>query len=77
MNRNEILEKVIELFSTYTDEEITEESELMLDLDVSSMEVMSLICNIEAEFDISIPESSLREMTTVSDVVDIIADLQA
>lgn len=75
MSREEILEKVIDLFSTMTDvEEITEESELMEDLDISSMEILTLVSSIEEEFQIQIPEKSLRKMVTIGNVADVIAD---
>ena len=71
MSNEEILEKVIELFSAFTDvEEITEESEIMADLETSSTEVLSLVCNMESEFGIEIPEKDIRKMITIGDVVE-------
>ena len=76
MPREEILEKVIELFSLMSDvEEITEESELMEDLDISSMEILSVIANIEEEFQIKVNEKAIRRMIKISNVVDVIAEL--
>ena len=73
MNRDEVLDTVISMFSAYTEaEEITAESEIMGDLEVSSMEVLSIICNIEAEFDIHVSEKAIRKITTVGDVAEII-----
>lgn len=75
MSREEILEKVIELFSTMTDvEEINEDSELMEDLDISSMEILTLVTSIEDEFQIQIPEKSLRKMVTIGNVADVVID---
>lgn len=73
MKYDEILSRVISLFSMYTDAtDISAESEIMHDLEISSMEVLSLICNIEEEFGIIVSEKSIRKMFTISDVVDII-----
>lgn len=75
MNNEIILEKVIALFATMTDaDEITEESELMDDLGISSMDVLFLISSLEAEFGVKVPEKTIRQVITVSDVVDVIAE---
>lgn len=70
-----ILKKVIELFSDMTEasaEDITEDSELIDDLEISSMDVLFLISSLEEEFHISIPEKEIRRMVTVGDVVRIV-----
>lgn len=75
MSREEILEKVIDLFSSMTEaEEITEDSEIIDDLEITSMDIMLLITSMEETFGIKIPEKALRKMVTISDVVDVIAD---
>ena len=75
MSNEEILNKVIALFATMTDaDEITEESELMEDLGISSMDTLFLISGLEAEFKVKVPEKAIRQVVTVSDVVDIIAE---
>jgi len=78
MNSEKILERVIALFSTMTEaEEITEESELIDDLEISSMDVLFLISSLEAEFDIKVPEKAIRKMATIGDVVEVIEGLIA
>lgn len=75
MSREEILEKVIDLFSTMTEaEEITEDSEIIDDLEITSMDIMLLITSMEEIFGIKIPEKALRKMVTIGDVADVIAD---
>lgn len=72
------LTKVIELFSTMTAvsaENITAESELMEDLEISSMDVLFLISSLEEEFHISVPEKEIRKMVTVGDVVAVVTAL--
>ena len=76
MYNEDILKRVIELFSTMTEvEEITEDSELIDDLGISSMDVLFLISSMEEEFKIQIPESAIRKMVTVDDVAEVIASL--
>lgn len=74
---NEILSRVMEMFAnlTDTDAEITEESELMEDLEISSMDVLYVISGLEEEFKIKVPEKLLRKVVTVGDVVEIVTDL--
>ena len=76
MGYEEILKKVIEVFATMTDaEEITADSEIVEDLDISSMDVMMLISSLEVEFKISVPEKEMRKMVVVGDVADTIERL--
>lgn len=76
MYNENILNRVIELFSTMSDaEEITADSEVIEDLGISSMDVLFLIASLEEEFKIKVPEKQLRQIVTVGDVADIIAEL--
>ena len=73
MKYEDIFCKTVELLSTITKvEEITPESELMGDLDIGSMALLSLLCSLEAEFDIHLPERTIRKVVTVEDLVDTI-----
>ena len=76
MCKDDILKRVIELFSTMTEaEEINEDSELVDDLGISSMDVLFLISSLEEEFKIHIPEKVIRKMVTFGDVAEIVASL--
>ena len=76
MCKDGVLKRVIELFSTMTEaEEITEDSELIDDLGISSMDVLFLISSMEEEFKIKVPESAIRKRVTVEDVAEVIASL--
>lgn len=76
MINEEILKRVIALFSTMSEaEEINEDSELVDDLGISSMDVLFLISSLEEEFKIHIPEKVIRKMVTVGDVAEIVASL--
>lgn len=76
MCNDTILERVISLFSMMTDaEEVTADSEIMEDLEISSMDVLFLISNLEAEFKVKVPEKEVRKMVVVSDVADTVARL--
>lgn len=76
MSEQEILQRIIALFRTMTDaQEITEESELIEDLGVSSMDVLFLVSNLEEEFGIKISERHIRQMATIGDVTQVVAQL--
>lgn len=77
MTTNEILKRVIDLFAAMadTDDEITEESELIEDLGISSMDVLFLISSLEEEFGIKISEKEVRKMATIGDVTEVIEGL--
>lgn len=77
MYNEDILNRVIALFSTMTEaEKITAESELIDDLEISSMDVLYLISCLEDEFEIKVPEKEVRKMVTVGDVAEIIETLK-
>ena len=74
MDREHVKETVTELIRNIidADAEITEESGLMEDLDLSSLEIMTMIADIEQEYQIVLGETELRSMVTVGDIVDCI-----
>ena len=78
MANNDILQRVIDLFATMadTEDEITADSELIEDLEISSMDVLFLISSLEEEFSIKVPEKAIRKMVTVGDVADVISALR-
>ena len=76
MNREEIFNKVKEIIVDVTEidsGEIKEESSMMDDLSLSSMEVMTVIAEVEETFSLKIPEKDLRNFVTVSDLVDYVS----
>lgn len=78
MDKTDILNRVISLLATVsaTEGNIDANSELINDLEISSMDVLFLVSSLEEEFKISIPEERIRKMFTVADVVDTVVDLQ-
>ena len=73
---NEVLEKVIAILSGISEvDEITEDSELLDDLDIDSMNLLLLLSSMEEEFNIHISENDMRKMYTVRDVAEVILNL--
>ena len=77
MADKDILQRVIEVFATMTEtaDEITADSQLIEDLDISSMDVLYLISSLEEEFKIKVSEKAIRRMATIGDVAEIITEL--
>lgn len=48
---------------------IDENTVLLADLGMNSLELVSLVCEIEDEFDIEIPDRAIKGFKTVGDVV--------
>lgn len=61
-----ILEDVAEI----SPEDVSEDSVLMDDLDLSSMEILTIISELEEAFRLRIPEKELRNFVTVGDLVE-------
>lgn len=55
-----------------SEDEISMESHIVDDLGADSLDVMETIMALEEEFDIKFPESDIKEVQTVADVVKFI-----
>lgn len=67
-----MFEKVRDLIANQLDidkERITMESSLLDDLKADSLDIVELIMDLEAEFDIEIPDEDLEKVRTVGDIV--------
>lgn len=67
-----MIEKIKEILSKYTQEEITENSTLVNDLGLSSFDMVSVVTAFEDEFDIEISDRDIRKLVTVKDVMEYI-----
>ena len=67
-----MFEKVVSLLADYTDvpaEEITMDSDCVVDLHIDSVDMVALVMTMEDEFGVQIPDEKLAELHTVGDVV--------
>ncbi len=72
-----IREKVIEQLIAASDEEIapesiTDQTSLRDDLDLSSLQAVTLVMDLEDEFGVVIEDEEIEELSTVGDVLQII-----
>ncbi len=77
MNRTEIIEQIkaiLEDVAELPPEEVNEDSVLMDDLDLSSMEILTIVADVEEAFGLRIPEKDLRSFVTISDLADYLVE---
>ena len=73
MRREEIFQFITSVFATRIEvDAIRESDELIEDLGISSMDILTLISYLEEEFDIRITERMIRRVVTVGDLVDLV-----
>ena len=76
MERAEIISQItaiLEDVAEVSPEDVTESSVLMDDLDLSSMEILTIVADLEETFGLRIPEKELRNFATMGDLVDYLA----
>ena len=79
MEDQAMLEKIKELIVNYVDvntDDITEESRFVKDLGFNSYDFMSLLGELENEFDITVDESDAIDIHTVGEAVKYLEDLK-
>ncbi len=72
----EIFNKVVGIIEDVADipqSDITENSLLIDDLDLASLEIFAIISELEEEFSLSISEKELMSVESVGDIVKLIA----
>ena len=70
-------EKIIEVMAEFSDvplESINEESRLVGDLGLTSLDVVGIISRLEDEFDINVDENQIEDFQTVRDVVNYVKE---
>lgn len=74
----QILEKIMEYLRNEVEDEdveVTEDSNIMDDIGLSSFEIMTVLGNLEDEFHVHISDRNMRKMQTVGDMANIIVQL--
>ena len=74
MTRQELYEKTVKIIRDcvpeLTDMEITEDSVVNTDMGMDSMNFILVICKLEAEFGVKIPNRLWKKLSTLGDVLD-------
>ena len=74
-----MLEKIKELICPIVsnkDVVIDENTVILKDLDINSYDIVELICVLEDEFDVSIPDKKIKTLATIGDVIEYIESQQ-
>jgi acyl carrier protein len=68
-SKEEILDQLFELIRPYSDPNIvnTEQTRIMDDIGLDSMNVMELVMQIEDHFDVSVPLNILPDVSTIGE----------
>ncbi|MBE5920376.1 MAG: hypothetical protein II833_05555 [Pseudobutyrivibrio sp.] len=72
MDKFEVVAKIIEEVADIPVDEIEKDSSLMDDLDLSSLEIMTILNNISRKFSVKITEQQTLEIETVADILEIL-----
>ena len=67
-----MIEKLTKIICEHTgnnDITITEDTVLIADLELNSLDLVNLACIVEDEFDIEIPDRAIKDFKTVGDVI--------
>ena len=73
MSREEIIERIREIVSEETElskDEILEESKLMRDLELSSLEVLTLVGKLEEAYSMHVDVNNLQKVATIGELAD-------
>ena len=68
----ERLKKIVMDYTELEDIHITRDSVLLQDLGLNSLDLLEMICGVEDEFQIEIPDREVWKLKTVGDVIDYI-----
>ena len=66
------MNNILEDFTEVEKEKITEESELAADLELNSLDVVSIVVEIEKQFGITIQDRDIWKFHTIGDVLEYI-----
>lgn len=75
-----MLEKLREIMTQYVEidaDDITEDKRLIEDLGFNSYDFMSLLGELEEEFDVTIDESDVMDIHTVGEVIEYLENFAA
>lgn len=81
MTRQEIFDRTVKIVRDCVPElegtELTEDSVVNTDMGMDSMNFILVICKLEAEFDIRIPNRQWNKLTTLGEVISAIEKYKA
>lgn len=73
-----MLDKMTQIIREQTGDEniiITRDSVLLSDLGMNSFDLINMVCVLEEEFDVEIPDRVIGNFKTIGDVMDYVANV--
>lgn len=71
-----MLNQLKEIFSKYISPSelntFSKNTIILRDLNINSLELMSLVCDVEDTFNIEIPDKEVKKIITINDLIDFI-----
>jgi acyl carrier protein len=64
-----MFDRVKKILENYTESEIKEDSSLVADLGLSSLDIVSIVADFEDEFNIKIEDKDIYNFLTVDDIL--------
>ena len=79
MTRDEVFQKVVEIIAPFAKnkealESVSEDTNILQDLEVNSARLVDVILEFEDEFDIEVQDEDADAVNTVGDAVDLIME---
>ena len=71
-----MIEKLQEIIFHYTADknmQISEDTILLTDLGLNSLELVEMVCEVEEEFGVEIPDRIISSLKTIKDLMDYLA----
>ena len=65
-----MFEELKKIIQKYTEAPVTPESDLVEDLGLTSLDVVSIVGDFEDAFDVTIEDEDILDFTTVADIID-------
>lgn len=72
-----MIDKIIDILSEFTElstEEMNENTELVNDMGLNSLDVVNVIVAFEDEFNIEIPDRIIKDLRTIGDILKYIEE---
>ena len=71
----EKLRSIILEYADYPEDKITPQTEFLADLQLSSFDIVTMVGEIEDEFDVEIPTEDLNDLYTIQSLMDYLEKL--
>lgn len=68
-----MLENVIDILTKFTElekDKMSKQSNLVIDLGLNSLDIISMVVAFEDEFNIEIPDQKIKDLVTIGDIVE-------